>query len=143
MVRFWLANRASSDRIETEFLGARLALIEQVAMQAGLERFSYYGEEETVFWFEGTLGQVVMAVQELGEQWGLEHLGVEVSSRDLADKWPSAVKVGSLAVGEAEVPGKGDRRLRTGRRHEEPAVPEPDLESTLKRAFIPQGSDWP
>jgi hypothetical protein len=140
MVRFWLANRPSEDKVETAFLAARLALVEQVANASGLERFLYLGDEESIYWFEGTLTQVAQTVGVLGEEYGLSGLAVEVSTRDLAEKWPVEVKTGGLALSNEEMPGKGDRRLRRGRRQEgrQRQAPEPDLESTMKRDFMPR-----
>lgn len=137
MVRFWLANRPTDNRVEAAFLSARVALAEQVAEQAGLEKFNYFDEEESLYWFEGTLSQVVQAVRVLSEQYALSGVGVEVDNRSLAEKWPVAVKVGGVSVSKEEIPGRGDRRLQGGRRQTGREVPEPNLESEMKRGFEP------
>jgi hypothetical protein len=138
VVRFWLANKVSEDRLETEFFLARLGLAERAAFEAGLEKFEHLSEDESIYWFEGTLAQVVTAVTALGENYGLTNLGVEVSDRELAAKWPVKIKVGMLAVGVEEIPGRGERRLRASRRENQRATPEPSLESEIKRDFMPR-----
>ena len=136
MVRFWLVNRASEDKTETDFLRTRLALVTRVAAEAGLTRQMYLGEEEVLYWFEGELEAVAAALKTLHMDYALSGLPVEVSSRELAAKWPKAVPIGLLAVSEKAMPGKGVWRLRNVRRRGERTQPEPELESTLKREFI-------
>jgi hypothetical protein len=138
MVRFWLVSRGSEDRLETAYFAARLALAEQVAFEAGLEKFSSLDGNDAIYWFEGTMAQVVRAVSLLGDNYGLTGLGVEVSDKEMASKWPSRVRSAAIAVSESEIPGKGDRRLHESRRQEARSIPEPDLESEMKRGFMPR-----
>lgn len=136
MVRFWLVNKASEDKTEAEFLRTRLALVTRIATEAGLTRQMSMEEEEVLYWFEGDLEAVAETLKTLSVDYALSGLPVEVSSRELAAKWPKGVPTGSLAVSDKAVPGKGERRLRNVRRRGERTQPEPELESTMKREFI-------
>jgi hypothetical protein len=138
VVRFWLMTKLTEDQVETAFLSARLELVMRAARRAGLVQQAHFGEEEAVYWFEGSLEKVAAVVKLLGQEYDLTGLGVEVSDKEEVTKWPKEVKVGSLALASEEVPGHGERRMRAQRRHLGWVAPSPELELEIKREFIPE-----